>query len=107
MEPKADDKADDKTDKADEKVNKEQADTTDMPDLESEKSAEQWRNQEGQELKILTPNQMLSKLPIILAQLQAGNNSEKLKYEIRQLLYLLYCSKKLSKKIYNNLIDKI
>ena len=41
MEPKADDKADDKTDKADEKVNKEQADTTDMPDLESEKSAEQ------------------------------------------------------------------
>ena len=50
---------------------------------------------------------MLSKLPIILAQLQAGNNSEKLKYEIRQLLYLLYCSKKLSKKIYNNLIDKI
>ena len=50
---------------------------------------------------------MLSKLPITLAQLQAGNNSEKLKNEIRQLLYLLYCSKKLSKKIYNNLIDKI
>ena len=50
---------------------------------------------------------MLSKLPITLAQLQAGNNSEKLKNEIRQLLYLLYCSKKLSKKIYNNLIDNI
>ena len=42
------------------------------------------------DLKILTPNQMLSKLPITLAQLKAGNNSEKLKNEIRQLLYSLY-----------------
>ena len=50
---------------------------------------------------------MLSKLPINLAQLQAGNNSEKLKNEIRQLLYLLYRSKKLSKTIYNNLINTI
>ena len=41
-------------------------------------------------LKILTPNQMLSRLPITLAQLKAGNNSEKLKNEIRQLLYSLY-----------------
>ena len=38
-------------------------------------------------LKILTPNQMPSRLPITLAQLKAGNNSEKLKNEIRQLLY--------------------
>ena len=44
----------------------------------------------GLGLKILTPNQMLSRLPIILAQLKAGNNSEKLKNEIRQLLYSLY-----------------
>ena len=44
-------------------------------------------NQSGQSLKILTPNQMLSRLPISLAQLKAGNNSEKLKNEIRQLLY--------------------
>ena len=50
-------------------------------------------NQEGQGLKILTPNQMLSRLPISLAQLKAGNNSEKLKNEIRQLLYSLYRSK--------------
>ena len=50
---------------------------------------------------------MLSKLPINLAQLQAGNNSEKLKNEIRQLLYLLYRSNKLSKTIYNNLINSI
>ena len=46
--------------------------------------------QKGQGLKKLTPNQMLSRLPITLAQLNAGNNSEKLKNEIRQLLYSLY-----------------
>ena len=44
------------------------------------------QNQSGKGLKILTPNQMLSRLPITLAQLKAGNNSEKLKNEIRQLL---------------------
>ena len=65
------------------------------------------QNQEGQGLKILTPDRMLSRLPITLAQLKAGNNSEKLKNEIRELLYLLYRSKKLSKTIYNNLINTI
>ena len=53
--------------------------------------------QQGQGLKILTPNQMLSRLPISLAQLKAGNNSEKLKNEIRQLLYSLHRSKNLQK----------
>ena len=53
------------------------------------------QNQEGYGLKILTPNQMLSRLPISLAQLKAGNNSEKLKNEIRQLLYSFYRSKNL------------
>ena len=48
------------------------------------------QNQDGQGLKILTLQQMLSRLPISLAQLKAGNNSEKLKNEIRQLLYSLY-----------------
>ena len=48
------------------------------------------QNQRGKGLKILTPNQMLSRLPISLAELKAGNNSEKLKNEIRQLLYSLY-----------------
>ena len=48
------------------------------------------RQQRGKRLKILTPNQRLSRLPISLAQLKAGNNSEKLKNEIRQLLYSLY-----------------
>ena len=48
------------------------------------------QTQEGQGIKILTSNQMLSRLPISLAQLQAGNNSEKLNNEIKQLLYSLY-----------------
>ena len=61
-----------------------------MPELETEKYAEQRRNQQGQGLKILTPQQMLSRLPISLAQLKEGNNSQKLKNYIRQLLYLLY-----------------
>ena len=85
----------------------EQLDTKDMPDLESEESVAQRRNQEGQRLKMLTPNQMLSRLPISLAQLKAGNNSEKLKNEIRQLLYSLYRSKKLTKQLYKSLIDII
>ena len=55
------------------------------------------RKQQGLGLKILTPNQMLSRLPITLAQLKAGNNSEKLKNEIRQILYSLYRSKKIAK----------
>ena len=52
------------------------------------------QNQIGKGLKILTPDQMLSRLPITLAQLKAGNISEKLENEIRQLLYSLYRSKK-------------
>ena len=64
-------------------------------------------DQSGQGLKILTPNQMLSRLPISLAQLKAGNNSEKLKNEIRQLLYSLYRSKKLTKNVYKSLVDII
>ena len=63
--------------------------------------------QEGKGLKIITPNQMLSRLPISLAQLQAGNNSQKLKNEIRQLLYSLYSSKNMTKQVYNNLIKYI
>ena len=62
-------------------------------------------DQEGKGLKILTPNQMLSRLPISLAQLKAGNNSEKLKNEIRQLMYSLYRLKKLTKQICKSLID--
>ena len=65
------------------------------------------QKQQGSGFKILTPNQMLSRLPISLAQLKAGNNSEKLKNKIRQLLYSLYRSKKLTKQLYKSLIDII
>ena len=64
-------------------------------------------NQLEKGLKILTPNQMLSRLPISLAQLKAGNNSEKLKNEIRQILYSLYKSKKLTKNVYKSLVNII
>ena len=64
-------------------------------------------NQSGECLKVLTLNQMLSRLPISLAQLKSGNNSEKLKNEIRQLLHSLYQSKKLTKQLYKSLIDII
>ena len=63
------------------------------------------QNQEGQGLKILTPHQMLSRLPITLAQIKSGNNLEKLKNEIRQLLYSLQRSRNLTKTLYNNLIN--
>ena len=50
---------------------------------------------------------MLQRLPIALAQVKAGNNSEKLLNEIRQIVYSLYQSKKITKKIYNNIIKSI
>ena len=58
-------------------------------------------------LKILTPNQMLQRLPIALAQVKAGNNSESLLNEIRQIVYSLYRSKEITKKVYNNIINSI
>ena len=64
-------------------------------------------NKEGKGLKILTNKQMLNRLPILLAQIQAGNNLNKLKNEIRQILNSLYRSKVLSKTVYNNLIKSI
>ena len=74
--------------KTDERDNDEKPDTINMPELESEESAAQGRSQRGQGLKILTPQQMLTRLPISSAQLKAGNNSQKL-YYIRQILYSL------------------
>ena len=58
-------------------------------------------------LKILTPNQMLKRLPIALAQVKAGNNSESLLNEIRQIVYSLYRSKEITKKVYSNIINSI
>ena len=85
----------------------EQLDTRNMPELESEESAAERKNQQGQGLKILTPDQMLSRLPITVAKLKARNNSQQLIGEIRQLFYSLYHSKKLTKTIYNHLINTI
>ena len=65
------------------------------------------QKQSGEGIEILTLKQMLSRLPISLAQLEAGNISNKLKNEIRQLLYSLYCSKNMTKQVYNNLIKYI
>ena len=63
--------------------------------------------QKGQGIKILTPNQILNRLPIALAQLQAVNNSNKLKNEITQLLCSLYRSKNMTKQICKSLISII
>ena len=93
--------------KSNNKKTDEQSNITNMPELESEESAEQKINRQGKGLKFLTPNQMLSRLPINLAQLKAGNNSEKLKNQIRQILYSLYRSKNLTKQMYKSLIDTI
>ena len=65
------------------------------------------KSQEGEGLKILIPNQMLKRLPIALAQAKAGNNSESLLNEIRQIVYSLYRSKEITKKVYNNIINSI
>ena len=64
-------------------------------------------SQEDEGLKILTPNQMLERLSIALAQIKAGNNSESLLNEIRQIVYFLYRSKKITKKVYSNIIKSI
>ena len=85
--------------------NIESIDIRGMPLLETEQDAAQRRK--GRGLKIMTPKQMITILPILLAQLKAGNNSQKLKSEIRQIAYSLYRSKNLSKTIYNNLIKTI
>ena len=58
-------------------------------------------------LKILTPKQMLKRLPIALAQVKVGNNSENLLNEIRQIIYSQYQSKEITKKVYNNLIKSL
>ena len=61
----------------------------------------------GTGLKILTPKQMLQSLPIALAQVKVGNSSESLLNEMKQIVYALYQSKKITKKVYNNIIRSI
>ena len=81
-------------------------DLKDIVDLYNIKSGSD-TSKKGEGLKILTNKQMLNRLPILLAQIQAGNNSKSLKNEPRQILYSLYRSKVLTKTVYNNLIKSI
>ena len=69
--------------------------------------AKRLAKQEGTGLKILTPKQMLQRLPIALAQIKAANNSETLLNEIRKIVYFLYQSKEITRKVYNNIIKSI
>ena len=74
-----------------------------MPPLESDEE----EVKEGKRLKILAPDKLLTRLSILLAQIKAGNNSYKLKNEIRPILYLLYQHNKITKKVYNNLMKSL
>ena len=78
-------------------------DIPDMPPLEGDE--EEVKERKG--LKLLTPNKLFTRLPILLAQIKAGSNSYILKNEIRQMLYLLYRHNKVTKKVYNNLIKSL
>ena len=71
------------------------------------RSKAKYRTEQRTGLKILTPKQMLQRLPIAFAQVKAGNNSESLLNEIRQIVYSLYQSKEITKKVYNNIIKSI
>ena len=71
-----------------------------MPSLEDDEE----EIKEEKKLKILTPKQLLTRPPTLLAQAKAGNNSYKSKNEIRQILYLLYQHYKITEKVYNNLM---
>ena len=76
-------------------------------DYSSIMSEAKYRATKGTELKILSPKQMLQRLPIALAQVKARNNSESLLNKIRQIVYSLYQSKQITKKVYDNIIKSI
>ena len=76
-------------------------------DYSSIMSEAKYRATKGKGLKILTSKQMLQRLPIALAQVKAGNNSKSLLNEIRQIVYSLYQSKQITKKVYDNIIKSM
>ena len=88
------------------KMRRHARDLKDVVDLYNIKSGSD-TSKKGEGLKILTNKQMLNRLPILLAQIQAGKNSKSFKNEARQILYSLYRSKVLTKTVYNNLIKSI
>ena len=75
--------------------------------FESEIFLETEELKKGTGLKILTPKKMLQRLPMALAEIKEGNNSESLLNEIRQIVYSLYRSKEITKKVYNNKIKSV
>ena len=76
-------------------------------DYSSIASETKYKIKYGEGLKILTPKQMLQRLPIALAQVKAGNISENLLNEIRQIIYSLYRAKEITKKVYSNIMNSI
>ena len=70
-------------------------------------SETKYKSIHGEGLKILTPNQILKRFPTSLAQVNAGNTSEKFLNEIRQIIYSLYREKEITKKVYNNIMNSI
>ena len=76
---------------------------SDMPPLEGDTE----EVKEEKRVRTLTPNKLLTRLQILLSQIKAGNNSYKLKNEIRQILYLLYQYNKMTKKVCNNLTKSL
>ena len=84
-------------------------DIGDAPPLETEEEKAEKRQKltTGKGLKIMTPKQMTTRLPVLFGQIKAGNNSGKSKNVIRQIVYSLYRSKDLTKTVYNYLINNI
>ena len=76
-------------------------------DYSSIMSEAKYRATKGKGLKILTSKQMIQRLPIALAQVTAGNTSENVLNEIRQIIYSLYQAKEITKKVYNNIMNSI
>ena len=76
-------------------------------DYSSISSETKYKIKYGEGLKILTPKQMLQRLRIALAQVKAGNTSENLLNEIRQIIYSLYRAKEITKKVYSNIMNSI
>ena len=74
---------------------------------EAKTKAKQNNTTKGKGLKIFTQKQMLQRLRTALAQVKVGNNSEKLLNEIQQIIYSLYQSKEITKKVYNNIIKSL
>ena len=70
-------------------------------------SEAKYKTKYGEGLKILTPKQMIQRLKIALAQVKAGNTSENLTNEIRQIIYSLYQAKEMTKKVYHNIMNSI